>query len=60
MVNDQWLILQHWRGGLQVLLVKEFFYILEGELTLLLEGELTLLLEGELQFAPTCVTQRWY
>lgn len=52
MINDQWLILQHWRGGLQVLLVKGFFYILEGELPLLLEGEL--------QFAPTCVTQRWY
>ena len=52
MVNDQWLILQHWRGGLLVLLVKGFFYILEGELPLLLGGEL--------QFAPTCVTQRWY
>ena len=55
MINDQWLILQHWRGGLQVLLVKGFFYILEGELTLLLEGELPHILRLFADFAPTHV-----
>ena len=30
MVNDQWLILQHWRGGLQVLLVTKNCFIILG------------------------------
>ena len=46
-------MIQHWRGGLQVLLVKGFFYILEGELPLLLEGELPHILRLFADFAPT-------
>ena len=49
MVNDQWLILQHWRGGLQVLLVtKNCFIILGGRFVMWWERRIDSLVGGRI------------
>ena len=49
MVNDQWLILQHWRGGLQVLLVtKNCFIILGGRFVMWWERRIDSLVKGRI------------
>ena len=49
MINDQWLILQHWRGGLQVLLVtKNCFIILGGRFVMWWERRIDSLVKGRI------------
>ena len=53
MVNDQWLILQHWRGGLQVLLVtKNCFIILGGRFVMWWERRIDSLVKGRIAIRP--------
>ena len=53
MVNDQWLILQHWRGGLQVLLVtKNCFIILGRRFVMWWERRIDSLVGGRIAIRP--------
>ena len=53
MINDQWLILQHWRGGLQVLLVtKNYFIILGRRFVMWWERRIDSLVGGRIAIRP--------
>ena len=53
MINDQWLILQHWRGGLQVLLVtKNCFIILGRRFVMWWERRIDSLVGGRIAIRP--------